>query len=135
MTLFVFYVFLPVWNLFGYWQFCTIESPSWFCSSTVLNMYNAVQVRHWGIKFRFFLDFFTQGFDNLRLGLAGFYLVTIAFNFRYKFSSSAGLVLSYVLTLFVALSWGYLVSLNRFLTTHPLFLVNMALFLVSDRTS
>lgn len=43
MTLTILGGFIFLWNLFGYYQFCTIDTPSWFCKNTPFNMYGAVQ--------------------------------------------------------------------------------------------
>lgn len=50
-TLLIFASIFGVYLYYGYWQFCSEDEQSWFCSDPLPNVYGAVQEKFWQVGF------------------------------------------------------------------------------------
>jgi hypothetical protein len=82
ITLLFFASFLPLYNLYGYWEYCTQKPYAWFCSQTVFNMYDALQGRYWNLKFRFPLYVWGDGLSAQAVAIKTLIMVIVPFRWR-----------------------------------------------------
>lgn len=129
-TLLAFMGVFIVYLYYGYWQFCSSDPKSWFCSAWVPNVYSAVQDKFWHVGF---LKYYHA--DRALMIIFGLYSIfcalLTAFNGLYK--KQPELCVSYWILMFVTIGYSNVQSSARFFSSHPIYSINLALFLSQDK--
>lgn len=94
-------------------------------------MYNALQVRYWNLKLRFPLYFWGEGETQQLIAIKTLILVVGPFRWQYLGKDRLGLLVSYVLYLLTVYCYAFLLSTPRFVSTNPIFHINLAIHLTS----
>lgn len=96
----------------------------------MFNMYDALQARYWKLKLRPPLYFWGEGDHGQMVGIRTLITIVVPFRWYYINRDKVGLLVSYILLVVTIFSYAYLSSTARFVSTNPLFHINMALFLL-----
>jgi phosphatidylinositol glycan class V len=129
LTLLFFLSFFLLYLSYGYSQFCESPPFSRFCSNLLPNIYSYAQERYWYVGF---LNYYRVKHTVFILfGMPSILVALVTVGNRYL--QLSGLTISYYLLLFVTVGYSNVQSSARFFSSHPLYSINMAVFLTVGR--